>query len=316
MNKFEFSYSQIALIALSFLMQGCANKSNIGLIDRNEICRKIIYSAEMYYSENAGAQLAYDLNRFKETDLQFKHLERPPRLLWAPPPSYPRWAKICNVEGSVVLRARINETGKVVQISVIGNPSSSLAKAAVDAVSQWQFQPNVVSGKPASVTFNVPMNFEFYQNENESKREGLPAPQKATVDENIDTTKIGAVRAALIEANLGPGIRYVHDKTYEKQLVNYSDAFVKQVASITNEKNAFTPENRVIAIIGYKGQVEKIINVDALDRNKINENEAIIRKAAVLGGFSRPPGNEIHSLAIELPNVQSIPISILFEINK
>lgn len=76
-------------------------------------------------------------------------------------PIYPPQALPMRLEGPVVLEATITEEGNVQDLSVVsGNPT--LARAALDAVRQWQYRPYLLNGKPVrmptqiTVTFKVP----------------------------------------------------------------------------------------------------------------------------------------------------------------
>jgi len=67
-----------------------------------------------------------------------------------------------HLAGTVQLRAVIATDGSVRNLEVVGgNPI--LAKAAVDAVRQWRYQPTLLSGKPVEVETIVTV--EFHTNE-------------------------------------------------------------------------------------------------------------------------------------------------------
>ena len=64
--------------------------------------------------------------------------------------------------GAVVLDATITEDGRVRDLSVVrGN--RTLALAAIDAVSQWRYQPTLLNGKPVEVVTTVTVNFRLDQ---------------------------------------------------------------------------------------------------------------------------------------------------------
>jgi len=77
-------------------------------------------------------------------------------------PEYPAIARMIHLAGTVQLRAVIATDGSVRNLEVVGgNPI--LAKAAVDAVRQWRYQPTLLSGKPVEVETIVTV--EFHTNE-------------------------------------------------------------------------------------------------------------------------------------------------------
>ncbi len=72
-------------------------------------------------------------------------------------PDYPVSAKALGLQGTVVLLATIGEDGKTHDLFVIQSPSDSLAAAAIEAVSDWEYKPYLFNGKPVEVetTINV-----------------------------------------------------------------------------------------------------------------------------------------------------------------
>lgn len=75
------------------------------------------------------------------------------------PPAYPAQARSMRLEGTVVLAAIVNEAGVVQDVKVIsGHPV--LARAAMDAVQQWRYQPSLLNGKPVKVDNQITVNFK------------------------------------------------------------------------------------------------------------------------------------------------------------
>ena len=72
------------------------------------------------------------------------------------PPQYPEVAKTAHVTGTVVLHAIISKSGDIEQLQLVSGPPL-LAKAAMDAVTQWRYKPTVLNGQPVEVdtTINV-----------------------------------------------------------------------------------------------------------------------------------------------------------------
>lgn len=76
------------------------------------------------------------------------------------PPKYPEAAAKSGVQGSVVLKLVVAETGEVKDVSVVsGDPI--LAEAAIDAVKQWKYKPYTVDGAPVEMETEVSMNFHL-----------------------------------------------------------------------------------------------------------------------------------------------------------
>jgi TonB family protein len=74
-------------------------------------------------------------------------------------PVYPAQALAQHLEGSVVLQATVAEDGKVQNVSALrGDPL--LARAAVDAVKQWQYDPFREDGKPIQKQTEITIDFK------------------------------------------------------------------------------------------------------------------------------------------------------------
>lgn len=73
-------------------------------------------------------------------------------------PVYPLMAQRANVQGAVVLRARIKEDGSVDGLEVVSGPSM-LTSAALEAVRQWQFRPRYEGGKAVATETRITVNF-------------------------------------------------------------------------------------------------------------------------------------------------------------
>jgi TonB family protein len=75
------------------------------------------------------------------------------------PPIYPPDALADGVTGAVVLKATINEKGVVDEVSRVSGPQE-LARAAMDAVKKWQYQPSLLNGTPVRVETEITVNFK------------------------------------------------------------------------------------------------------------------------------------------------------------
>jgi len=84
------------------------------------------------------------------------------KLIRAAQPKYPEAARQRFAQGTVRFEAVIGTDGTITSLC-IQNPDidPDLAKAAVDAVSQWRYTPTLVDGMPAEVTTPLTVNFAF-----------------------------------------------------------------------------------------------------------------------------------------------------------
>ena len=74
-------------------------------------------------------------------------------------PVYPDAAKAGGQRGSVVLQVLIGRDGAV-QDAKFMQGSLVFARAAIDAVRQWQFKPYTLNGRAVSVQSTITLNFK------------------------------------------------------------------------------------------------------------------------------------------------------------
>jgi TonB family protein len=89
-------------------------------------------------------------------------LEQVPEVIDGPPPVYPEGAREKGLEGTVLVRAMVDQLGRVVE-AFPAEPGGSpeLDQAAVEAVRQWRFRPAMSAGQPVVVWVVVPVEFSL-----------------------------------------------------------------------------------------------------------------------------------------------------------
>jgi protein TonB len=75
-------------------------------------------------------------------------------------PVYPEQAMHSGIQGAVVLQAWIAKDGSVRDLKLLRG-SFVLARAAVDAVRQWQFKPYVSNGQATEVQTTITVGFKL-----------------------------------------------------------------------------------------------------------------------------------------------------------
>jgi len=78
----------------------------------------------------------------------------------APPPTYPEFARVAQIQGKVILHVLVGADGRVASIKVFRGVVG-LNDASVDAVSRWVFKPAQKAGEPVCVWIEVPVGFHF-----------------------------------------------------------------------------------------------------------------------------------------------------------
>lgn len=78
-------------------------------------------------------------------------------------PVYPLAAKAAGVEGTVILHAVVGIDGKPLALQVMNADEidPELARASVEAVSQWRYSPTLLNGNPVEVDTTVTVNFKL-----------------------------------------------------------------------------------------------------------------------------------------------------------
>jgi len=74
-------------------------------------------------------------------------------------PSYPAEAKNAGIQGKVRMQAVIGTDGRVLGLTLLMSPSPELARAAMEAVNQWEYSPTLLNGSPIEVMTAVDVNF-------------------------------------------------------------------------------------------------------------------------------------------------------------
>jgi len=82
------------------------------------------------------------------------------KLLNHPAPVYPSIARDARIQGLVRLEVVIGKDGKVHQAKVISG-DTLLARAALDAVRNWSYQPTELDGQPVDVSTEVDLQFKL-----------------------------------------------------------------------------------------------------------------------------------------------------------
>ncbi len=86
----------------------------------------------------------------------------PGKLIRKVEPQYPQIARTARIEGTVELRAVVGIDGRIRDLTVLsGHPL--LRKAAIDAVSQWIYQPPVLNGEKVEIVAPISVIFRLGQ---------------------------------------------------------------------------------------------------------------------------------------------------------
>jgi protein TonB len=85
---------------------------------------------------------------------------REPRKLLHVAPLYPDIARQSRIQGTVIMEAILDATGKVESVRVLRS-EPLLDEAAVRAVRQWRYTPTELNGVPVPVLMTITIRFSL-----------------------------------------------------------------------------------------------------------------------------------------------------------
>ncbi len=90
-----------------------------------------------------------------------EYFESPPVLIQGTQklPEYTEEARHLGIEGTVILKAGIDENGEVGNIELIKGLGYGLDESAISAVKSWKFKPALQNNKPVAVWMIIPIRF-------------------------------------------------------------------------------------------------------------------------------------------------------------
>lgn len=80
-----------------------------------------------------------------------------------PPPPYPAMARRRRLEGEVLLRVRVDESGRPVEVEIERSSGHRVLdrSAREHVLARWRFQPALLGGRPVQAWARVPVNFRL-----------------------------------------------------------------------------------------------------------------------------------------------------------
>ena len=88
--------------------------------------------------------------------------DRDAALLNQPKPSYPPEAFRAREEGTVVVRAQVDELGNASDVEVVSRSGSRiLDRAAMNEVRRWKFNPAIRNGRTVASSVQVPVDYKL-----------------------------------------------------------------------------------------------------------------------------------------------------------
>ena len=94
-------------------------------------------------------------------------------------PFFPRAAKIYGYEGTVILKALIDTTGRVKQVELLNGAHQILENAAIQAARKFEYIPAEKGNRKVEAWVSMPFNFQF-------RNQNGPTKQNCWLDENLE----------------------------------------------------------------------------------------------------------------------------------
>ncbi len=116
-------------------------------------CKEVLFTVTVAFKLNDGKKKGADGALARLEDAQ------KPKLVRKVNPVYPEEAAKNKVQGTVVLEAVIDESGKVKALRMLKSPDPLLTEAALAAVKSWEYEPFIQDGKAKKVAFTVTVTF-------------------------------------------------------------------------------------------------------------------------------------------------------------
>jgi TonB family protein len=146
----------------------------------------------------SGGVSAQELQKFEEDAVRAVGDVQPPVLIKEVPPRYPEIARQARVEGTVILEAKTDEQGNVIDAKPLRS-IPLLDQAAIDAVKQWKYEPMRIDGKPRKILFTVTVRFALNEGAKEDAMDKFAAGAVRAIKDVMPPKLVKEVRAVYPE---------------------------------------------------------------------------------------------------------------------
>lgn len=114
----------------------------------------------------------------KTTDFLNRPSNRSVKLVHAVKPQYPDGLPDGESPGSAKVRCHIDTEGKVAEATLIECSHPAFGEAALAAVQQWTFEPEIKNHEPVATTVDIPFEFKPPIQANAAETDSAPAPNQ------------------------------------------------------------------------------------------------------------------------------------------
>jgi TonB family protein len=177
-GKSEKRFRMVVLNGHEFLVQltmkGKKNGFKVEVVDKGEKASKPLLETELELPQKKSTVFGFEDSLRKPYFICLQREENQsiidkepipvspdkPKLMKRVKPQYPKYALARKIQGEVILDAATDKEGNVAELYVVDG-IKELAKAAVEAVKQWKYEPYIKDGKAVPIRFTVIIHFDL-----------------------------------------------------------------------------------------------------------------------------------------------------------
>jgi Gram-negative bacterial TonB protein C-terminal len=158
-------------------------------------------------------------------------------------PYYPEDARTSKFEGSVLVRARIDSVGRLLDPRAEGKVSAQILKAAEECVRRWRFRPGLKNGRPVGCWVGLSVHFEHPASGNLAAPKDRRSEATASFPGNFGPTRAHlAVEGSATLDSVTMTYRYSYRITNRAGSTRNLVAFALMPAGPANDMNLAHPE--------------------------------------------------------------------------
>ena len=208
--------------------------------------------------------------------MQIDQVDTEPVLIRAVPPVYPHIARKAGLTGKVFLKFMVNVDGSVSNVSVLKG-KAIFQKAAIDAISQFQFKPAEHNGKVVPVWMTQPIDFALI-----FRKEEITQPVSGNADSSVvEALKYDEIVEIYDEVEKIKGnVKYLLRFGRRVEVLAYNE--VEEKAHPINIVTPVYPEKARKERIEGKVTLKVVVNVDgSVSDVSVLKGPEIFRQASI-----------------------------------
>jgi periplasmic protein TonB len=148
------------------IAKGIPTAVSNALEDTNKIFAsqtQLSQEANMLYSQFGGNGMAIKPDQIDPPPEKFIPVEVNPTPILSPKPAYPDLGVKAGVDGNVIVRALLDQEGRVKRTMILKSTNEIFNQPAIDAAQNWVFTPALMNGQPVKVWVTIPFKFKLIQ---------------------------------------------------------------------------------------------------------------------------------------------------------